>query len=159
MVQMSNNSSERTEGCRSGLAELLSPRLFKALADPKRLSPLVRVAEGEGPNTVSHVAKGVLLIAIYRENLGGNGTKSDLENPYRKPMAHQREGPGRGDPGSPPEYPKERGCISLASRGLKQKLRINLPTFRCIPIIILRRHQMLRPNGEFALLYRSLLSP
>ena len=27
-----------------------------------------------------------------------------LENPYRNPMAHQREGRGRGDPGSPPEY-------------------------------------------------------
>ena len=49
-----------TEGsaCCSGLAELLSPRLFKALADPKRLSLLVRIAECGGPSTVSHVAKG-----------------------------------------------------------------------------------------------------
>ena len=27
-----------------------------------------------------------------------------LKNPYRNPMAHQREGRGRSDPGSPPEY-------------------------------------------------------
>lgn len=60
MVQINNNGGDETEGsvCCSGLAELLSPRLFKALADPKRLSLLVRVAEGAGPSTVSHVAKG-----------------------------------------------------------------------------------------------------
>lgn len=37
---------------------MLSPRLFKALSDPKRLSLLVRLAEEKGPCTVSHVAKG-----------------------------------------------------------------------------------------------------
>ena len=60
MAQTSSNGGERTgsQGCRSGLAELLSPRLFKALADPKRLSLLVRVAEERSPSTVSHLAKG-----------------------------------------------------------------------------------------------------
>lgn len=60
MVQMNNgddNGPKEAECC-SGLAELLSPQLFKALADPKRLSLLVRVAEGGGPNTISGVAKG-----------------------------------------------------------------------------------------------------
>lgn len=42
----------------SGLAQLLSPQLFKALSDPKRLELLVRVAEGGGPSTVSHIARG-----------------------------------------------------------------------------------------------------
>ncbi len=60
MVQINNSDDHKSEApaCCSGLAELLSPRLFKALADPKRLSLLVRVAEGGGPSTVSHVAKG-----------------------------------------------------------------------------------------------------
>jgi ArsR family transcriptional regulator len=52
-----DNSKEVTPCC-SSLAELLSPRLFKALADPKRLSLLVRVAEEGCPCTVSHVAEG-----------------------------------------------------------------------------------------------------
>lgn len=51
-------SSVRGRSCRSDLAALLSPRLFKALSDPKRLSLLVRLAEEKGPCTVSHVAKG-----------------------------------------------------------------------------------------------------
>ena len=33
-------------------------KVFKALADPKRLSLLVRVAEERSPSTVSHLAKG-----------------------------------------------------------------------------------------------------
>ena len=60
MVQLNNSDDDKSKepACCSGLAELLSPQLFKALADPKRLSLLVRVAEGGGPSTVSHVAKG-----------------------------------------------------------------------------------------------------
>jgi len=60
MVQITNSGDDKSCGaeCCSGLAELLSPQLFKALADPKRLSLLVRVAEGGGPSTVGHVAKG-----------------------------------------------------------------------------------------------------
>ena len=45
-------------GCCSGLKELLSPRLFKALADPKRLSLLARLAEQGQARTVSQVAEG-----------------------------------------------------------------------------------------------------
>ena len=48
----------RAGGCCSGLGSLLSPRLFKALADPKRVSLLVRLAEERGPCTVSQVAGG-----------------------------------------------------------------------------------------------------
>lgn len=57
---MNNTDEKGTEErtCCSGLAELLSPKLFKALSDPKRLSLLVRVAEGGGPSTVSNVARG-----------------------------------------------------------------------------------------------------
>lgn len=40
------------------LAPHLSPRLFKALADPSRLALLVRLAEAEGPRTVSEAAQG-----------------------------------------------------------------------------------------------------
>jgi DNA-binding transcriptional ArsR family regulator len=60
MVQINNKDDDKAEArvCCGGLAELLSPQLFKALADPKRLSLLVRVAEGGGPSTVSQVAKG-----------------------------------------------------------------------------------------------------
>lgn len=60
MVQMNNTDDKKQKEpmCCSGLAELLSPKLFKALSDPKRLSLLVRVAEGGGPSTVSHVARG-----------------------------------------------------------------------------------------------------
>ncbi len=48
----------RGRSCCSSLAALLSPRLFKALSDPKRLSLFVRLAEEKGPCTVSQVAKG-----------------------------------------------------------------------------------------------------
>ena len=60
MVQInkSDDGKSMKSACCSGLTELLSPKLFKALADPKRLSLLVRVAEGGGPSTVSNVAKG-----------------------------------------------------------------------------------------------------
>jgi ArsR family transcriptional regulator len=44
--------------CCSGLASLLSPKLFKALSDPMRLSLLVRLAEQREPSTVGKVAEG-----------------------------------------------------------------------------------------------------
>ena len=44
--------------CCTGLRGLLSPKLFKALADPKRVSLLVRLAEQRGPCTVGVVAQG-----------------------------------------------------------------------------------------------------
>jgi DNA-binding transcriptional ArsR family regulator len=47
-----------SQSCSNNLEALLSPRLFKALADPKRLSLLVRIAEAPGPCTISHVAEG-----------------------------------------------------------------------------------------------------
>jgi ArsR family transcriptional regulator, arsenate/arsenite/antimonite-responsive transcriptional repressor len=57
MVQSSKNEA-RTGTCCSGLKDLLSPKLFKALSDPKRLSLLVRLAERREPCTVGAVAKG-----------------------------------------------------------------------------------------------------
>ncbi len=51
-------SKEPVEGCCVGLSELLSPRLFKALADPQRLSLLARLAEAGEPCTVGQVAQG-----------------------------------------------------------------------------------------------------
>ncbi len=57
--------------CCSGLAELLSPQLFKALSDPKRLELLIRVVEGKGPNTVGNVAKGSGVdISVVSRHLG-----------------------------------------------------------------------------------------
>ncbi len=44
--------------CCSGLTSLLSPKLFKALADPKRVSLLVRLAEQREPCTVGLAAEG-----------------------------------------------------------------------------------------------------
>jgi DNA-binding transcriptional ArsR family regulator len=44
--------------CASGLQKLLSPRLFKALADPKRLSLFVRLADEGRPCTVGQLAEG-----------------------------------------------------------------------------------------------------
>lgn len=61
MAQVSKRggkSSAPDADCCSGLASLLSPRLFKALGDPKRLSLLVRLAAKRGPCTVSEVAGG-----------------------------------------------------------------------------------------------------
>jgi DNA-binding transcriptional ArsR family regulator len=60
MVQVNKRGGKQagTEpGC-SGLAQLLSPRLFKALSDPKRLSLFMRLAEDQGPCTVSQMAHG-----------------------------------------------------------------------------------------------------
>ena len=61
MVQLSkdkNSSAASGASCCSGLEGLLSPRLFKALSDPKRVSLLVRLAEEGCPCTVSQVAEG-----------------------------------------------------------------------------------------------------
>ncbi len=59
-MQVNNGRSNKSQKkvCCGGLSELLSPQLFKALADPKRLELLARVAEGGGASTVSGVAKG-----------------------------------------------------------------------------------------------------
>lgn len=56
VVQTSNR--KRSTSCCSGLQSLMSPKLFKALSDPKRLSLLVRLAElGEACN-VGQIAQG-----------------------------------------------------------------------------------------------------
>lgn len=61
MVQL-NKHEKSGRGSRSSccpsLGELLSPRLFKALSDPKRVSLLVRLAEERCSCTVSQIAKG-----------------------------------------------------------------------------------------------------
>jgi DNA-binding transcriptional ArsR family regulator len=57
MVQASKNRARSTSCC-SGLQGLLSPKLFKALSDPKRLSLLVRMAERCEPCTVGVIAEG-----------------------------------------------------------------------------------------------------
>jgi DNA-binding transcriptional ArsR family regulator len=51
-------SAEAGACCASSLQELLSPQLFKALSDPRRLSLLVRLADQSGPCTVGHLAAG-----------------------------------------------------------------------------------------------------
>jgi DNA-binding transcriptional ArsR family regulator len=61
MVQTYNKEKARRKkarACCSNLAGLLSPKLFKALSDPKRLSLLLRMAEEQEPCTVSEIAKG-----------------------------------------------------------------------------------------------------
>ncbi len=59
VTQMSKRTgTKRDAPCCSGLQGLLSPRLFKALADPKRIELLIRMAEEQEPCTVGHVAEG-----------------------------------------------------------------------------------------------------
>jgi DNA-binding transcriptional ArsR family regulator len=55
---MAQASKVAATKCCSGLSSLLSPKLFKALADPMRLSLLVRLAEQREPRTVGQVAEG-----------------------------------------------------------------------------------------------------
>ncbi len=43
--------------CCSGLETLMSPRMFKALSDPNRVSILIKLTECCAPNTVSEVAE------------------------------------------------------------------------------------------------------
>jgi ArsR family transcriptional regulator, arsenate/arsenite/antimonite-responsive transcriptional repressor len=58
-VQTNKHSQTKGLGaCCAGLKDLLSPRLFKALSDPKRLSLLIRMAEQREPCTVGLVAEG-----------------------------------------------------------------------------------------------------
>lgn len=59
MAQVSNRPKAKSSvSCCGGLAGLLSPKLFKALSDPKRLSLLIRLAESREPCTVGHMAEG-----------------------------------------------------------------------------------------------------
>ena len=59
VTQMSNRrGAKQPTACCSGLQGLLSPRLFKALSDPKRIELLIRMAEEQEPCTVGHVAEG-----------------------------------------------------------------------------------------------------
>ncbi len=58
MVQTSKRAAVASQACHDRLAGLLSPRLFRAFADPKRLSLLVRLAGSRVPCTVSSVAEG-----------------------------------------------------------------------------------------------------
>jgi len=58
MVQVRKRLSGGPATCCAGLGQLLSPRLFRALADPSRTALLVRLAEGGAPRTVSEVARG-----------------------------------------------------------------------------------------------------
>jgi ArsR family transcriptional regulator len=53
-----SDAAGKSTSCCGSLSELLPPQLFKALADPKRLSLLVRLAEEHRPCTVSQVAEG-----------------------------------------------------------------------------------------------------
>ncbi len=58
MVQMNKRQGAETQACCSGLQSLISPRLFKALSDPKRISLLIRMLEEREPCTVGRVAEG-----------------------------------------------------------------------------------------------------
>jgi len=57
MVQVRKREG-RAPTCCADLGQLLSPRLFKALADPSRTALLLRLAEGGAPRTVSQAAQG-----------------------------------------------------------------------------------------------------
>jgi DNA-binding transcriptional ArsR family regulator len=54
---VAQSSNQRRAAC-CRLADLLSPRLFRALADPKRVSLLIRLAAAPGSCTVSQVGEG-----------------------------------------------------------------------------------------------------
>jgi DNA-binding transcriptional ArsR family regulator len=53
-----SGGGETLSCCGSGLQKLLSPQLFRALADPRRLSLLVRLADEGRPCTVGQLAEG-----------------------------------------------------------------------------------------------------
>ena len=58
-VQVTKSTGRsRSNICCTVLRGLLSPKLFKALGDPRRVSLLVRLAEQHGPCTVGLVAQG-----------------------------------------------------------------------------------------------------
>ena len=58
MVQLSKRGNKRLGACCASLQDLLSPKLFKALCDPRRLALLIRLAEAGEPCTVGAVADG-----------------------------------------------------------------------------------------------------
>jgi DNA-binding transcriptional ArsR family regulator len=58
MVHTNNHSRKRPVACCGGLRDLLSPKLFKALSDPRRLALLIRLAEAGQPCTVGVIAEG-----------------------------------------------------------------------------------------------------
>jgi len=72
VVQTSNRTSaKKSVACCSGLQSLLSPKLFKALSDPKRLSLLVRLAEKGAPCNVGQIAEGSGIdLSVVSRHLG-----------------------------------------------------------------------------------------
>ena len=58
VVQTSNRIGKRSNASCSGLQRLLSPKLFKALSDPSRLSLLARLAEQGQACNVGQIARG-----------------------------------------------------------------------------------------------------
>ena len=58
MVQANKSRGAKGSSAGGGLQRLLSPKLFKALSDPKRLSLLIRLAMQREPRTVGQVAEG-----------------------------------------------------------------------------------------------------
>jgi len=61
MAQMKNKTDtckKTMTDCCSGLSQMISPKLFKALGDPSRVRLLVKLAEAGAPCTVSDLAKG-----------------------------------------------------------------------------------------------------
>ena len=58
MVQVRKRQSSDGGSCCGGLADLLSPKVFKALSDPRRIALLIRLAEAREPCTVGAVADG-----------------------------------------------------------------------------------------------------
>ena len=57
MTQTRKRGETGAACCEIGLADVLSPRLFKALCDPNRLAMLARLAHSCAPCTVSQIAE------------------------------------------------------------------------------------------------------
>jgi DNA-binding transcriptional ArsR family regulator len=57
-VQASKRIGRTSTTCCGGLEDLLSPKLFKALSDPRRLALLIRLAESGEACTVGAIADG-----------------------------------------------------------------------------------------------------
>jgi DNA-binding transcriptional ArsR family regulator len=73
MVQINKQraSSPNSANCCGGLAALLSPRVFKALSDPKRLSLFARLAEKQRPCTIGELAEGSEVdLSVVSRHLG-----------------------------------------------------------------------------------------
>lgn len=58
MAQLSTRKAKTPSSCCKSLQDLLSPKLFKALSDPRRLALLIRLAEAREACTVGSVAEG-----------------------------------------------------------------------------------------------------